>query len=280
MHAWVGFALTMWIAALAAMQPAPGPAAPSPVSTLAPISGDQTPNPAPTSSAAPKLLGHVVVSAFCASFIDRFNVAARTMVADDARLDDAVAAVRGYENDFSRFDGLFSSWDHRLHLMAALKDLLATIPKTQAAVDELRGQAKSADDPQRRDALEQSAEKLQESVDHQRIVAWEMQDLVGLMIDTHTSEDTIAHAQSGILDPKQSFTVDALDAPVPHPGEELATGTATESAQPSATEQVLHVPRDRQTIGEAEAGAAAAAARVVRSCVQDAKGVDTPLPSP
>jgi hypothetical protein len=274
MNARLAYVLALCVAATAASLPLPGPAAPppAPAPTLAPIEDPESPNPAPSSSAAPKLLGHVFVSAFCTTFVERFNVAARTMVADDVRLDDAVAAVRAYEDDFSRLDGAFSAWDHRLQLIAALKDLLVTIPKTQAAVNDLREQAKEATDPQRRDALAESAARLQESVDHQRIVAREMQALVGLMLDMHSAEDTVGHTASGMLAPGEKFNANALDAPVPKPGDVLVGRTHSGVPRgPSAIELVLRVPRDRLVIGDAEAGAAAAAARVVRTCIEESK---------
>lgn len=253
-------------------EPTPAPEPPSastPAPILAPI-GDESPGPEPTSGSSPKLIGHITVSAFCASFVERFNVAARTMVANDARLDDAVGAVRGYEDDFSRMDGAFSAWDHRLRLIAALKSLLGTIPKTQAAVNDLREQAKSATDPTRRDALAESAARLQDSVDHQRIVAQEMQEIVGFMLDTHGGDDTIGAAVAGTLAPGEKVMVDALDAPVPHPGDALPGKTSAPMRGPSSIEQILRVPRDRRLIGEAESNAAAAASRVVRTCVQEA----------
>ena len=274
MKARLCYALAIFMAAFIAGLPSRGPAEPSPAPapTLAPIGDDETPGPAPTSSSSPKLIGHVTVSAFCASFVDRFNVAARTMVANDARLDDAVGAVRGYEDDFSRMDGAFSAWDHRLRLIAALKSLLDTIPKTQAAVNDLREQATSAVDPDRRDALAESAARLQDSVDHQRIVAQEMQEVVGFMLDTHGGDDTIGHAVAGTLAPGEKVSADALDDPVPHPGDALPGKTVQPERGPSAIEQILRVPRDRRLIGEAESNAAAAASRVVRTCVQEAAG--------
>jgi len=268
------YVLALFVAACVAALPLRGPAEPSPspapVQTLAPIGDDESHGPAPTSSSSPKLLGHVMVSAFCSTFVERFNVAARTMVENDARLDDAVGAVRGYEDDFSRMDGEFSAWDHRLQLIAALKSLLSTIPKTQAAVDDLRQQAQTATDADRRDALAQSAARLQDSVDHQRIVAQEMQEIVGFMLDTHAAEDTIGHAVAGTLAPGENVKADALDAPVPHPGGALPGKIGVVARGPSAIEQILRVPRDRRLIGEAESNAAAAASRVVQTCIQEA----------
>jgi len=259
------------IAGLPLRTPADPSPAPAPAQTLAPIGedGSPAPEPASTASSSPKLLGHVTVSAFCAAFVERFNVAARTMVQNDARLDDAVGAVREYESDFSRIDGTFSSWDHRLQLIAALKSLLETIPKTQAAVNDLRAQAQSATEASRHDALVEGAAQLQASVDHQRIVAQEMQEVLGFMLDTHATEDTIEHGVSATLAPGESVKLDALDAPVPHPGDALVGKTVGAAAGPSAIEQILRVPRDRRLIGEAESGAAVAAARVVQTCVEE-----------
>jgi hypothetical protein len=247
--------------------PAPGSAAPA---TLAPISDDQPPSPTATGTASPKVLGHVLVSAFCRSFVERFNAAAKTMIADDTHLDEATTAVRGYEDDFFRLDGALTSWNHRLQLIAALKELLNTIPKTQAAVNDLRAQAQSASDPERREALLESATQLQDSVDHQRLVANEMTDLVDMMLDLHTAEDTIGQSSAATRAPGEGFHLDAGDAPVPHPGEGLPNMREARLSGPSALEWVYHMPRDRQIIGNAEANAATAARRIVRSCSQDA----------
>jgi hypothetical protein len=246
--------------------PSPGSAAPA---ALAPINDDQPPSPTATGTASPKVLGRVFVSAFCKSFVERFNVAAKTMIADDAHLDEATMAVRGYEDDFFRLDGALTSWNHRLQLIAALKDLLGTIPKTQAAVNDLRVQAQSASDLERRQALLESASQLQDSVDHQRLVANEMTDLVDMMLDLHTAEDTIGQSSAGTRAPGEGFHLNAGDAPVPHPGDGLANVHNARLGGPSALEWVYHMPRDRQIIGDAEANAATAARRIVRSCAQD-----------
>src|SRR5437016_9639088 len=144
MNGGMAFICATCVVAFSAALPSRAPTEPMPASpipaagaTLAPIGEDEAPTPNPTASSSPKLIGHVIVSAFCASFVEHFNVAARTMVADDTKLDDAVAAVRGYEDDYSRLDGASRAWDHRLQLIAALKELLDTIPKTQAAVNDL-----------------------------------------------------------------------------------------------------------------------------------------------
>jgi hypothetical protein len=158
--------------------------------------------------------------------------------------------------------------------------LLTTIPKTQAAVNDLREQAKTVTDPERRGALLDSAAQLQASVDHQRIVAGEMQELVGLMLDTHTTEDTIAHGVSGMLDPREKVNVNPLDEPVPHPGGDLPGKTSVALRGPSSLELVLRVPRDRRIIVDAESGAATAASRVVRTCLQEAAPATGPSPSP
>lgn len=230
----------------------------------------QSSSPTPS----PRLLGHLVVSAICTTFIERFDAAATTMIADDVLLDDASIAIRGYEDDFSHLDGAARSWNHRLQLIAALKDLLGTISKTQATVNDLRSQAATIVEADRRAAVLEAATHLQESVDHQRIVADELTGVVDLTLDLHTSEDTIARGAQGILDPKQSFNVQAGDAPVPHPGDALPARVSSVAPALSATEFVLHVPRDRRVIEHAESSANSAITRFVRSCVQ------TSLPAP
>src|SRR4029077_12403696 len=148
MWAELGFALAVWIAAcmlasqsIAAPNVAPSAApvnaspAPSPTAALAPITEDQSPAPAVQSTATPKILGHEVVSAFCSTFVKRFNIAATTMLTNDKLLDDATAAETDYENDFFRLDGATRSWAHRLAMIAALGRILQTFPTTQAAVN-------------------------------------------------------------------------------------------------------------------------------------------------
>lgn len=281
MKAWLWVAAALWcVASIAAVtvavpagpapspQPAPSMSAPA---TLAPIEDYQSPLPSATATASPKILGHVLVSAFCRSFVEHFNVAAKTMLADDARLDDATTAVRGYEDDFFRMDGALTSWNHRLQLMAALKHLLTTIPKTQAAVNDLRTQAQSATDPDRRAALLESTSQLQNSVDHQRVVANEMTDLVDMMLDLHSAEDTIGQASAAMRAPGEHFGVGTGDAPVPHPGDFLPGVRDGVPSGPSAIETVYHMPRDRQLISNAELNAASAARRIVRSCSDEAQ---------
>ena len=144
----------------------------------------------------------------------------------------------------------------------------------------MREQAKAVTDPERHEALLESAAQLQESVDHQRIVAGEMQELVGLMLDMHTTEDTLAHGVSGILDPREKVNANPLDAPVPHPGDDLPGRISVAARGPSSIELVLRVPRDRWIIGNAESGAASAASRIVRTCLREAAPATSPSPSP
>ncbi|HKW09549.1 MAG TPA: hypothetical protein VJO33_04165 [Gemmatimonadaceae bacterium] len=229
---------------------------------LAPIGQPAAPVSAPASSATPKILGHEIVNAFCSTFIAHFNAAATTMLADDKLLDDATAAETDYENDFFRLDGATRSWEHRLALMAALKRIMHTIPDTQDAVNELRIQAAASRDPQRKAALVEGASQLQASLDHQRIVANELQDAVDAMLDLHTTEDTIGF--HGSLGAQNIFAAD--DAPVPHPGDGLPQPRPSGVYYASAVEQILHMPRDRRLGAIAESNAASAVTPVVRSC--------------
>ncbi|HEY7980188.1 MAG TPA: hypothetical protein VID19_01795 [Candidatus Eremiobacteraceae bacterium] len=283
MKAELWFAFAAWFAAvLLAMQlsmassatpPAnvvDNPPDPSPAATLAPIGDDQSSAPTVQGTATPKILGHEVVSAYCSTFVARFNVAATTMLADDKLLDDATAAETDYENDFFHLDGAMRSWDHRLAMIAALNQILHTIPKTQAAVNDLRAQAKASTDVERRSALTEGAAQLQTSIDHQRIVANELNDAVDATLDLHTAEDTVGHHNSGLMDERQK-TIDPGDAPVPHPGDSLPSARAPHAYYASVVEFVLHMPRDRQLGADAESSAAAAATRVVRSCTQESE---------
>jgi hypothetical protein len=249
-------------------EPAPTQA-PSPAATLAPISAGPIPTPTAQGTATPKILGHQIVSAFCSTFVARFNVAATTMLADDKLLDDATAAETDYENDYSRLDGAIRSWNHRLAMIAALTQIIHTIPKTQAAVNELRAQATTTTDAERRAALFESASQLQTSIDHQRIVANELNDAVHATLDLHAIEDTIGSASRGLVDGRQIVSNGPGDAPIPHPGDALPAARKAGSYDASALEIILHMPRDRQLAADAESNAAVAVTRVVRSCSQE-----------
>jgi len=234
--------------------------------------------PVVQSTAPPKVLGRQIVSAFCTTFVARFNDAATTLQTDDKLLDDATAAETDYENDFSRLDGALRSWDHRLALIAALDRIMHTIPKTQAAVNDLRAQAAASADPERRAALTEGATQLQTSVDHQRIVARELNDAVDAMLDLHSAENT--DRVSGLSDQRRIFNAGVGDAPVSHPGDTLPQSRAHAVYYASAVESVLHMPRDRQLTAEAESNATAAVTGIVRSCEQESAPVATPAPLP
>lgn len=232
------------------------------------------------STASPKVLGHQIVSAFCTTFVARFNDAATTLHTDDQLLDDATAAETDYENDFSRLDGALQSWDHRLALIAALGRIMHTIPQTQAAVNDLRAQAAATADTARRAALIEGAAQLQTSMEHQRIVARELNDAVDAMLDLHTADDTAGSRVSGLSDTRKIFDVGAGDAPVPHPGDSLPQSRPRGEYYASAVESIFHMPRDRQLTADAEANATTAVAGIMRSCEQDSAPDPTPSPSP
>jgi hypothetical protein len=198
--------------------------------------------PAPT--ATPKTLGHQTVSAFCTAFVTRYNDAETTLLGDDRLLDDAIAAETDYENDFFRLDGESRRWNHRLSMIAALTQIIHTIPKTQAAVNDLRAQAAASVDAERRAALSEGAAELQTSVDHQRIVADELTDAVDSMLDVHTGDDAISA----------------------HHGADLPPVRAAGAYYGSALEVIMHMPHDRQLAEDAESNAAMAVTAVVRSC--------------
>jgi hypothetical protein len=280
MKAVLGFALAVYFAAaMLAIQLFTGcyfasPAlaadatpAPSPAPGLAPIGTEPITAPSVQGTATPKVLGHEVVSAFCSTFVERFNVAATTMLAVDKLLDDATTAETDYENDFFRLDGATRSWDHRLALIASLSKIMRTIPTTQAAVNDLRAQAAASADAERRAALSEGASQLQSSIDHQRIVADELNDAVDAMLDLHTVEDTVGYR--GSLGGNKIFDAGAGDGPVPHPGDSLPGVRVPGAYYASAVESILHMPRDRQLATSAESNAAAAVVRVVRSCAQE-----------
>jgi hypothetical protein len=246
--------------------------------TLAPA--PPTNAPVVPSTATPKVLGHQIVSAFCTTFVARFNDAATTLHADDQLLDDATAAETDYENDFSRLDGALRSWDHRLALIAALGRIMHTIPLTQAAVNDLRAQAVATSDAGRRTSLMEGAAQLQTSVDHQRIVARELNDAVDAMLDLHTADETAGSPVNGLSDKRKIFNIGAGDAPVPHPGDSLPQSRARGEYDASAVESILHMPRDRQLTAEAESNATAAVVGIMRSCEQEIAPAATPTPAP
>jgi hypothetical protein len=162
-------------------------------------------------------------------------------------------------------------------MIAALGRIIQTIPKTQAAVNDLRAQATASSDSGRREALLEGASQLQVSIDHQRIVANELNDAVGAMLDLHTTEDTLGRQVRGLLDGRQKFNLDPGDAPVPHPGDSLPLTRSAGTYGTSAVEFILNMPRDRQLVANAESNAEVAVTRVVRSCVQESPPPDQPV---
>jgi hypothetical protein len=117
-------------------------------------------------------------------------------------------------------------------------------------------------------------------MEHQRIVARELNDAVDAMLDLHTADDTVGSRVSGVSDSRKIFNVGAGDAPVPHPGDTLPQGGSHGAYYASAVESILHMPRDRSLTAEAEAKATAVVAGIMRSCEQEAAPAATPSPSP
>ncbi|HEY7980110.1 MAG TPA: hypothetical protein VID19_01385 [Candidatus Eremiobacteraceae bacterium] len=274
--------------------PAPAPASstavvatpqvsPAPVSPLTPLNLNATPDPTSTGP-YPRLLGHIIASASCIRFVDHYNVAATLMTANDARIVSVDTALNQIADDYYRRDGALRAYDHRLTLIDNVSQMLKTIPAEQGAINDLLAQAKQTKSPTRQAALQESASQLQKSVDRQRSLAYDLSNVVHVLMDKHGSEDTFATRISIGLLPGQTFNLNPGDNPVPQPGDgPLLTRSAPPKNQTTA-QDVLQYDRQKSIIGTAETKAASAATRVVTTCVQESDGTPAgqsqPAPSP
>jgi hypothetical protein len=283
------------VTALGSPVPAADPSAssptssPSPVWTLAPIAVGSQPEPAASSaSGQPKVLGHVYASAYCTNFVERFNVAATTIVSNDQDLTSVDTTLRRIEDDYDRIDGAGRVYDDRVKLIDEVSQLMKSIPVTQAAVNDLLAQAKATTDPDRKAALQESASELQRTVDRQKAMADDLNGVVNVLMDKHKAEDTAEYNIQNLLLPgMQAGHVSLLDDPVPEAGEgSNLKWSPSPSPSPGATpkpgsvEDVLQWTRQRSIIANAESHAAAAADHVVTICDQERPPTAPPVAPP
>jgi hypothetical protein len=261
----------------------PAQSSPAPVSPLTPISLNATPDPTATGP-YPRLLGHIIASASCMRFVEHYNVAAALMAANDTHIVTIDGALNQIADDYYRRDGALRAYDHRLVLIDNVSQMLKTIPAEQGAVNDLLAQAKETKNPARQAALQESASQLQKSVDRQRSLAYDLSNVVHVLMDKHGYEDTFAARISAVIPPGVSFNLNPGDNPVPQPGDgPLLTRSAPPKNQTTA-QDVLQYDRQKSIIGAAETKAASAATRVVTTCVQESDGTstgqNTPAPTP
>jgi hypothetical protein len=282
-HIAIALGTALFVAALASPVPASNPTpAPSPTSTskLAPIDEGTAPVPTASSSpGAPKLIGHIYTSAYCTSFVEHFNIAARGVITTDQHMDAVDLNLRAIEDDWNRTDGAMRVYSDRVTLIATVEQMLKTIPATQAAVNDLLAQAKTTADPVRKAALQESASQLQKTVDRQRAVAYDLTNVIHVLLDKHKEEDTAeANILRSLPDGPRYVNVTALDDPVPEPGTDTMmqpaptpspSPGATPTIRPGSVEDVMQWSRQRSIIGTAESKAADAADQIVRICNQE-----------
>ncbi len=279
-------------AALASPVPSSSPTptpAPSPTRTLAPIvtGGAPAPNVSP-SPGQPKLIGHIYTSAYCSSFVEHFNGASQVVIVNDQHLDAVDTDLHAIENDWNRRDGTARVYDDRVKLIGEVTKMLKSIPASQAEVNALLAQAKTTTDPERKAALQEAASQLQRTVDRQRAMAYDLTNVIHVLLDKHTAEDTAETNINYLLPAGVGHeSVSLLDDPVPEAGQDTmmdhgptptpSPGTSP-TPKPGSIEDILQWTRERSIIGEAESRAAVAADRVVRTC--DAEVSHSPPPSP
>lgn len=303
MRAYVAMALgaAILVAALASPVPASNPApapAPNPASstaavaapTLAPLDDgepDAGSTPAPsTSPGQPKVLGHIYTSAFCTNFVEHFNIATRIVLGNDQNLTSVDHTLRAVEDDWNRTDGAMRVYSDRLALIDSVGKMMRSIPASQAAVNALLAQAKVTTDPARKAALLESTSQLQKTIDRQRAVAYDLSNVIHVLLDKHKADDTGEYNIARTLPPGEPPPrISLLDDPVPEPGTQTMMQPApspspgvSPTPRPGSVEDVMQWTRQRWIISTAESSAAVAASKVVRICSQES--VVSPPPSP
>lgn len=271
----IALGAVLCVAGYGAPVPASTPtAAPSADPTLAPID-DNAPNPSQsTLPNTPKVLGHIYTSAFCATFVEHFNAAARIVISNDQHLDSVDTNLHKIADDWNRRDGAMRVYDERVALIATVAQMLKSIPVSQAEVNALLAEAKTTNDPERKAALLESASQLQKTIDRQRAVAFDLSNVIHVLIDKHKTEDMAETNINLTLPPGMpGVNVTALDDPVPEPGSNtMMQSNPSPSPSPGAApvpgslQDILQWNRQRSIIGTAETHAAVAADRVVRIC--------------
>jgi hypothetical protein len=258
---------------------------PAPVSPLSPLSLDATPNPASTGP-YPRLLGHIVASASCMRFVDHYNVAAAALTANDSRIYTVDTTLNDIADDYYRRDGALRAYEHRLQLIDNVSQMLNSIPVEQGAVNDMLAQAKETKNPTRQAALQESASQLQKSVDRQRSLAYDLSNVVHVLMDKHGSEDTMSSRIQSTLLPGETFSLHPGDDPVPQPGDGPILVRNAPPKNQTTAQDVMQYSRQKWIINTAETRAASAASRVVTTCVQDSGGGSAgqtqtiPSPSP
>jgi hypothetical protein len=229
-------------------------------------------------------LGHIVASASCIRFVEHYNVAATLMTANDTRIASVDSSLNQIVGDYYRRDGALRAYEHRLALIDNVSQLLKTIPVEQGAVNDLLAQAKETKNPTRQAALQESASALQKSIDRQRAVAYDLSNVVHVLMDKHGSEDTMASRIQSTYLPGLTFELHPGDDPVPQPGEGPLLTSTTPPKNQTTVQDVMQYDRQKRIITTNETKAASAATRVVTTCVQESDstpaGQVTPPPNP
>jgi hypothetical protein len=258
-------------------------ASPAPVSPLTPLSLEGTPDPTSTGP-YPRLLGHIVASASCSRFVEHYNAAAGLISANDTRIYSADGTLTRIADDYYRRDGALRAYEHRQLLIDNVSQMQNSIPAEQRAVNDMLAQAKDTKNAARQAALQESASQLQKSVDHQRALAYDLSNLVHVLMDKHGYEDTFAGHISPGLPPVMSFNLNPGDNPIPQPGDGPLLNRSAPPKNQTTAQEGLHYDQQTSTIAAAETKAASAATRVVTICRQDSYGTPggptLPLPTP
>jgi hypothetical protein len=253
---------------------------PVPLPPLTPLSLDFTPDPSSTGP-YPRLLGHVVTSASCTRFVEHYNVAAAIITSNDTRISTVDTTLNSIADDYYRRDGALRAYEHRLQLIDNVSQMQNSIPVEQRAVNDMLAQAKETNNPARQAALQESASQLQKTVDRQRAVAYDLSNVVHVLMDKHGSEDTMSVRIQATLLPGETFTSHPGDDPVPQPGDGPIVQSAPSKNQTTA-QDVMQYDRQKRIIAAAETKAASAASRVVTTCHQNSDGTppDQTQPNP
>jgi hypothetical protein len=205
-------------------------------------------------------------------FVDRYNVAAATLTANDVRIVTVDSTLDEIADDYYRRDGALRAYDHRLQLIDNVSQMQKTIPVEQGAVNDLLAQAKETKDPARQAALQESASQLQKSVDRQRALAYDLSNVIHVLMDKHGSEDTMSTRIQATLLPGETFSLHPGDDPVPQPGDGPLITSSSPPKNQTTAQDVMQYGRQKSIINTSETRAASAASKVVTTCVQESGG--------
>lgn len=297
----IALGAAIFVAAAASPVPARNPA---PSSSAAPATGatpqaspspslaplvliDRQPADAPSSSPSPglpKVLSHIYTSAYCSTFVKHFNNATTGIVGDDKHLDSVDTTIHQIDLDWNKRDGAMRVYDDRVKLISDVGAMLKQIPQSQAEVNSLLAQANQTTDPQRKASLLEAASQLQKAIDRQRTVTYDLTNVIHVLEDKHTSEDTAETNIQYLMPPGyHEFGISLLDDPVDQPGVDTMANSSPDpkvSPTPRAgdLEDILQWGRQRWIIASSESRAAIAADKLVRIC--DGEVMPSPPPSP